>query len=293
MIEDKTPLDNQSQVIQFDNSSFNINAINPEDAKMIKDPIAEQSNGYSSCYFCCGCFIKTCCGQPGCYANTEIQSGDCGILLEFGKYVKILAPGPNAINTCTEKVVIINLRAREIRIQPQSLISSDNVTIYLGSSVTFKVLDPLKYYFKLSTDPEVVITYQVQNALKSVIAEHTLKELQSDRTAVEKKMTAVIDHFTQHYGIHTLIVATQGIQLPGHIEMAQRVAARTQKLSEAKIKIAEGYKDRAKISREGADMMGDNAMTLQLTYYDALKQIVRQQNTTVILPDSIFAKLGI
>ena len=75
------------------------------------------------------------------------------------------------------------------------------------------------------------------------------------------------------------------------MERAMATVAETQKQSEARIIDAKGNLQSAKIFREAADELSKNEISLQLQYFETLKYIAAENNSTIIVPDSILRAL--
>ena len=71
------------------------------------------------------------------------------------------------------------------------------------------------------------------------------------------------------------------------MERAMATVAETQKESEARIIDAKGNLESAKIFREAADELSKNPVSIQLQYFETLKHIAAEKNSTIIVPDSV------
>ena len=104
---------------------------------------------------------------------------------------------------------------------------------------------------------------------------------------IEKKITELIDNITDPYGIKVINIGTQKISLPPSMERAMATVAESEKQKLAKIIDAEANRDSAKIFREAADELSKNPISLQLQYFETLKMIAAEKNSTILVPDSI------
>lgn len=76
------------------------------------------------------------------------------------------------------------------------------------------------------------------------------------------------------------------------MQRAMATVAETQKHAEARVIDAKGNLESAKIFREAADELSKNPMSLQLQYFETLKLIASEKNSTIIVPDSVVSLLG-
>lgn len=184
-----------------------------------------ENGAYKGCLKCCG-GIQVClnfgCAACGCGPVKIIEQGSIGLKLSFGKYVSKLKPGLYTFNPCTDEIRVVDMRAQVLDIGNQSLLTKDNVTLYVDAYVNFRVTDPEKATFKVVSFRSM-ITFFTQGVMKTIIAEHTLTEILAQRKEIEKKITSIIDEKTHEYGLKVFNIETQKIQLP--VEMDRAMAA--------------------------------------------------------------------
>jgi regulator of protease activity HflC (stomatin/prohibitin superfamily) len=77
------------------------------------------------------------------------------------------------------------------------------------------------------------------------------------------------------------------------MDRAMAIAAETQRQSDAKIIEAQGNLRSAKLFRQSADELSKNDLSIQLHYFDTLKMIAAERNSTIIVPDSILSSLNL
>lgn len=126
--------------------------------------------------------------------------------------------------------------------------------------------------------------------MKSICAEHTLSELLTNRKNIEKKITNIIDEKTDSYGIKVICIETQTISLPKKMERIMATVAESEKMSEARVIDAKGYFESAKIFKNAADELSKNIISLELQYFETLKHIAAENNSTILIPDSIIGQ---
>jgi len=242
-------------------------------------------NSLRRCGNCC-LTCQSCCATCGCGPLQTIQQGQVGLRMEFGQFMSKLGPGLHSFNPCTEKIIVVDMRSKVVDVGLQSLLTKDSVTIFVDAYVNYSVTCPEKAYFKV-VDYARMIRFFTQGVMKTIVSEHTLTEILSNRKVIEKKMTEIIDDKTLAYGLKVYNIETQKIQLPQQMERAMAIVAETEKQSMARIIDARGNLESAKIFKEAADELGKNEISLQLQYFETLKYIAAEKNSTIIVPDSI------
>lgn len=168
----------------------------------------------------------------------------------------------------------------------QTLLTKDNVTVYVDAYVHYRIVVPEWAIFKVE-DYYQLVKFMTSGVMKTIVAEHTLTELMVNRKNIEKKITDIIDEKTDPYGIKVIDIETQRIQLPPQMERAMAIVAESEKQSEARVIDARGNLESAKIFKDAADELSKNKISLQLQYFETLKFIAAEKNSTIIVPDSI------
>lgn len=254
----------------------------------------DSAQGYASCIKCCGTIPKVlCCICAACDCGPvkKIPTGKMGLLIEFGRLIKKLEPGLHSFNQCSQEIVIVDLRTKILNITPQMLLTNDSVTVQVDAFVTYKIVIPELARFKVE-NYTALVSYMTQGVMKTIVAERTLSDLLVKRDEIEKAITDDIDKKTDPYGIKVISIETRSINLPQNMERAMATVAESKKESEAKVIDAKGSLDSAKIFRQAADELKKNPMSLQLQYFETLKGIAAENNSTIIVPDSILSSLG-
>ena len=253
-----------------------------------------EAKGYKSCLSTAGACCMNCqclCATCGYGPLKTIEQGQIGLRMVFGKFTSKLEPGLYTFNPCTEKIFVVDMRSQVIDVGRQTLLTKDNVTVFVDAYVNYSVSEPEKAIFKV-IDYRRMIVFFAQGVMKTLVAEHTLTELLTNRQVIEKKMTEIIDHKTHPYGLKVYNIETQRVELPKNMERVMAIVAETEKESQARIIDARGNLESAKIFREAADELSKNTVSLQLQYFETLKYIAAEKNSTIIVPDSIMSAVA-
>ena len=254
----------------------------------------DKAQCYSRCIRCGGsvprylCAIFACCDAG---PVKIIPQGFIGMRTEFGRLIEKLPPGLHDYNRCSEKIIMLDLRSQIIDIPAQSLLTRDNVTVSVDAYVNYKIVIPELAYFTVS-DFNSLVGYMTQGVMKTIVAERTLSELLVNRDEIEKGITNIIDKKTDRYGVKVLLIETKSISLPANMERAMATVAESEKESEAKIIDAKGNLESARIFRKAADELSQNELSIQLQYFETLKNISAEKNSTIIVPDSILSMVN-
>ena len=258
-----------------------------------KNPV-DNASSYAGCIKSCGaCQQCVCCVCAACNCGPvrRVTTGQIGLLMEFGRLIKKLEPGLHTFNQCSQQIVMVDLRTVIMDVPRQSLLTKDNVSVMVDAFVTYKIVIPELAIFKVDNYQNLV-SYSTQGVMKTIVAERNLSELLINRHEIEKAITSIIDEKTDDFGIKVISIETKTINLPQNMERAMATVAESKKESEAKVIDAQGSLESAKIFRKAADELKGNPIALQLHYFETLKSIAAEHNSTIIVPDSILSSLG-
>jgi regulator of protease activity HflC (stomatin/prohibitin superfamily) len=72
-----------------------------------------------------------------------------GIVEEFGKFKRLLKPGFNMINPCTEEVAEVDMRIKLLDAGQHPTITKDNVKVVIKASLAYRITNPIISYYVL------------------------------------------------------------------------------------------------------------------------------------------------
>ena len=72
-----------------------------------------------------------------------------GLVESFGKFKRLLKPGFNMINPCSEEVAEVDLRMRVINVGRHVTMTKDSVKLDIDASVAFRVINPIIAHYVL------------------------------------------------------------------------------------------------------------------------------------------------
>jgi len=78
-----------------------------------------------------------------------INQFEKGVVLRLGKFKSVAEPGLNLILPYIESLITVDVREKVIQVEPQEVITKDNVTVTVDAVIYFKVIDPVKAEFEV------------------------------------------------------------------------------------------------------------------------------------------------
>jgi regulator of protease activity HflC (stomatin/prohibitin superfamily) len=206
-----------------------------------------------------------------------------GVIFRLGRIIATKGPGLIILIPVIDKMVKIDLRTITMEVQPQDVITHDNVSIKVNAVIYFRVMDPnsavinIENYFAATSQLS-------QTTLRSVCGQMELDEILSEREKVNLQIQEILDRSTGPWGIKVSHVEVKQIDLPEEMKRAIAKQAEAERERRAKVINAEGEMQAAQKLIEAAALMETQPMSLQLRYLQTLNQIAAENNSTTVFP---------
>jgi regulator of protease activity HflC (stomatin/prohibitin superfamily) len=171
-------------------------------------------------------------------------------------------------------------------VPPQEVITKDNVPVRVNAVAYFRIVDPKAAIVQVENF--MVATSQIaQTTLRSVLGQHVLDELLSERDKINSILQTIIDEATAPWGIKVSIVEVKDVEIPAGMQRAMARQAEAERERRAKIISAEGEFQASQKLADAADVMARSPMALQLRYLQTLLEIGATNATTIVFPAPI------
>jgi regulator of protease activity HflC (stomatin/prohibitin superfamily) len=171
-------------------------------------------------------------------------------------------------------------------IPPQEVITKDNVPVRVNAVTYFRILDPKSAIVEVENF--MVATSQVaQTTLRSVLGQHVLDELLSEREKINTILQGIIDEATAPWGIKVSIVEVKDVEIPSDMQRAMARQAEAERERRAKVINAEGEFQAAERLKDAALVMAEHPIALQLRYLQTLLEIGSTNSSTIVFPAPI------
>lgn len=180
-----------------------------------------------------------------------INQGEKGIVLRLGKFKSVVEPGLNLILPYIESLIRVDVRERVINVEPQAVITKDNVTVTVDAVIYYKVVDPVKAEFEVE-DFDIAVTTLAQTNLRNVIGDKSLDETLVARDTINASLRDVLDEATHGWGVKVTRVEVQKIDPPVEISEAMSLQMKAEREKRASILQSEGVRQSKILEAEGA-----------------------------------------
>jgi regulator of protease activity HflC (stomatin/prohibitin superfamily) len=206
-----------------------------------------------------------------------------GVIFFLGRFQAVKGPGLIIVIPFIQKMERVDLRVITYDIPTQDLISRDNVTVHVSAVLYFRVVDPERAIIQV--EQFFVATSELaQTTLRSVLGQHDLDEMLSQRERLNADIQNILDEQTASWGIKVTNVEIKHIDLNESMIPAIAKQAEAERERRAKVIHAEGELQASKKLLEAAEVMSKNPQTLQLRYLQTLNDISSENATTIVFP---------
>ena len=126
-----------------------------------------------------------------------------------------------------------------------------------------------------------------QTTLRSVLGQHLLDELLSERDKINAILQEIIDEATAPWGIKVSIVEVKDVEIPADMQRAMARQAEAERERRAKVINAEGEFQASERLKDAANVIEAHPVALQLRYLQTLLELGASQSTTIVFPAPI------
>src|SRR6476661_2268957 len=162
-----------------------------------------------------------------------------------------------------DRMVKVDLRTITLNVPPQEVITKDNVPVRVNAVAYFKIVDPKNAIVQIEN--YMSATSQIsQTTLRSVLGQHVLDELLSERDKINAILQQIIDEATSPWGIKVSIVEVKDVEIPTGMQRAMARQAEAERERRAKVIAAEGEFQASGRLKDAAQVLSENPMSLQL-----------------------------
>ncbi|MFK2876763.1 slipin family protein [Rhodanobacter hydrolyticus] len=207
-----------------------------------------------------------------------------GVVLTLGRYTGIKGPGLVILVPIVQRMTRVDLRVTVMDVPPQDVISRDNVSVRVNAVVYFRVVEPDKSV--LQVENFLQATSQLsQTRLRSVLGQHELDEILSQRDSINHSLQRILDEATDPWGIKVTNVELKDVDLNETMVRAIARQAEAERERRAKVIHADGELQAAEKLRDAAALLSQQPQALQLRYLQTMADMSNNgKASTIVFP---------
>lgn len=205
------------------------------------------------------------------------------VLFHLGRFRNVKGPGPILVIPFIQQIVRVDLRVVVMEVPTQDVISKDNVSMKVDAVLYFRVIDAQKAIIQVEHFLPAT-NMLAQTTLRSVLGEHELDEMLSERNKLNADVKAIVDAQTEAWGIKVSNVEIRTVELTENMIRAIAKQAEAERDRRAKVIHAEAEFQAAQNLVNAAQILASVPAAMQLRYLQTLTEIGAEQNSTTIFP---------
>jgi regulator of protease activity HflC (stomatin/prohibitin superfamily) len=220
-----------------------------------------------------------------------VKQWERGVVLRFGRYVGTRPPGLNLIIPYVDIMRKVDTRVETMVVEPQEVITNDNVTVQVDAVVYFQVVNAEDAVMKV-INYEQATTQISLTTLRSVLGQSELDELLAHRERINDRLREIIDGHTEPWGVQVTAVEVKDVLLPENLQRSMARQAEAERERRAKVVHARGEHQAAEELAQAAHIIAGEPISLQLRYLQTLVEMAGERSSTIIpLPLNVWDTL--
>ena len=205
-----------------------------------------------------------------------------GVIFRLGRVIKAKGPGLIILIPVIDKMLKVSMRLIAMDVDPQDVITRDNVSVKVNAVMYYRVIDPIKAIVEVENF-NYAVSQLAQTTLRSVCGQAELDELLSAREKINSQLQEILDTHTDPWGIKVATVELKHIDLPQEMQRSMAKQAEAERERRAKVINAEGEYQAATKLAQAAEIIEKKPMALQLRYLQTMREMSAEQNTTTTI----------
>jgi len=142
-----------------------------------------------------------------------------GLIERLGKYKGTAEQGFHWIIPIIDRMVKVDITENMVDVEPQKIITKDDLNATVDAVVYFRVVDPMKAIYK-AQNYRRQISSLARTTLRDIIGKMTLTEANSKRDTLNAILETELDKQTDAWGIDVIRVELQRIEPPDDVQNA-------------------------------------------------------------------------
>jgi regulator of protease activity HflC (stomatin/prohibitin superfamily) len=205
------------------------------------------------------------------------------VIFTLGRFTGVKGPGLIFVIPMLQTIERVDLRTLVMDVPTQDVISRDNVSVKVNAVIYFRVVDPQKAIINVERYLEAT-SQLAQTTLRSVLGQHELDEMLSERDKLNTDIQVILDHQTEAWGIKVANVEIKHVDLNETMVRAIARQAEAERQRRAKVIHADGEMEAAVKLVEAAKLLGADPRAIQLRYMQTLTEIAGERSSTIVFP---------
>lgn len=206
-----------------------------------------------------------------------------GVIFLLGRFQKVKGPGLIIVIPFIQQMMKVDLRVIVFDVPAQDVISKDNVSVKVNAVVYFRVMDAEKAMIQVQ-NPFEATSQLAQTTLRSVLGQHDLDQMLSERDKLNIDIQKILDAHTDAWGIKVSNVEIKQVDLNESMIRAIAKQAEAERDRRAKVIHAEGELQAAEKLTLAAHKLAEAPQAIQLRYLQTMSEMGTNKSHTIFFP---------
>jgi regulator of protease activity HflC (stomatin/prohibitin superfamily) len=173
-----------------------------------------------------------------------VQQGSVGVVKRFGQFKSVDQPGLRVLRPFVDKMEKIDMREFPMTGDQQSVITMDNVSLWVSATIFCQVIDVKSALFEIN-DYRLAVDQLSRTALRAVFGELTLDQALSQREMINSRMQDHMADATVKWGVRLNRIEILDITPPTNVIQAMSEQKEAEQHKKAAILKSEGEQQAA------------------------------------------------
>ncbi len=219
------------------------------------------------------------------------QEYERAIVFRLGSFERVLGPGLQFVIPFIEWIKKVDYRVKTVNVQPQKVLTRDNVTVTVDAIIFYKVMrdhEKLKdTILEVEDFNEVTVNYG-KTMLRAEIGKVELDDLLSKRDEIAEELRSDLDESTDEFGVTIRDVEIRDVSIPDSMERAMAAEAEAERERRARITKARGELQAAARTRMASEILGTEGYKLRTL--QTIDNVAIENSTIVTIPAELMPK---
>jgi regulator of protease activity HflC (stomatin/prohibitin superfamily) len=184
-------------------------------------------------------------------AMVVVRQYQRGLVERLGRYKETLEPGLHFLFPFIDRLAgRVDMREMVLDIEPQPVITMDNVTVTVDAVIYSYVTDAKAVTYEVQNF-NLAVSKLAQTNIRNVIGEMSLDETLTSRERINAALRQTLDEATDKWGVKVTRVEVKEIEPPRDIADAMSKQMKAERENRAVILEAEAYRQKQILEAEG------------------------------------------
>ena len=212
-----------------------------------------------------------------------VQEYERGVIFRLGRCVGAKGPGIFFVVPVIDRIVKTNLQVNAVAVQPQQVITKDNVTVSVDAVAYLQVVGAPAAVGGIN-NRYAAAQHVSPTTLRSIVGRHELDQMLSERDLINNELQVALDNQTENWGVKVIRVEIRDVALPEQMQRAMARQAEAERERRAKIVAAEGEFQASQRLADAASVIAAAPGALQLRMLQTMVEISAENSSTIVFP---------